>query len=147
MQSSAGSMISSKTWMRTKHFLREAVPFVILGVIIANILYLSGAIDFLSWLFTPITVWWLGLDGKASAAILMGFLRKDIATGMLLPLGMSAAQLTVATTVLAMFFPCIATFTIIYKELGLRDLAKASMIMVGMALLVGGILRMLLIGF
>jgi ferrous iron transport protein B len=138
--------VLKKTWMRMKQFFKEAVPFVMFGVLIANLLYVSGAIEALSWFFTPVVVWCLGLKGEATAALMMGFLRKDIAAGMLIPLGMSAAQLTVATTVISMFFPCIATFTVIYKELGLKDLLKASMIMVSVSFIVGVVLRLLLIG-
>ncbi len=39
----------------------------------------------------------------------MGFLRKDLAVGMLMPLGLTFHQLVVASMMLAMFFPCIAT--------------------------------------
>jgi ferrous iron transport protein B len=133
-----------KIWMRLYWFIREAVPFVLLGVLIANILYTLGIVDFLGRLFSPIIVGVLGLPPDAVSALLIGFLRKDIAVGMLLPLGLSVKQVIVASVVLAMFFPCVATFAVFFKELGLKDTLKAAAIMVFSALLVGGLLNLVL---
>jgi ferrous iron transport protein B len=71
----------------------------------------------------------------------MGFLRKDLATAMLAPLQLTAQQLTVASTFLAVSFPCIATFAVLFKELGVKDLLKVVSIMLGVALLAGTILN------
>jgi ferrous iron transport protein B len=60
---------------------------------------------------------------------------------MLMPLGLSAKQLFIAATLLAMSFPCIATFVVIWKELGLRYLAKATLIMVAISVVVGAVLN------
>jgi len=64
--------------------------------------------------------------------------------GMLLPLGLDMGQLIVASVVLTMYFPCVATFVVLFKELGARDLIKATAIMLVSTLLVGGILNALL---
>lgn len=40
--------------------------------------------------------------------------------------------------------PCVATFVVLFKELGARDLLKATVIMVVSTLLVGGFLNLLL---
>lgn len=50
----------------------------------------------------------------------------------------------VASVILTMYFPCIATFVILFKELGVRDLIKATAIMIVSTLLVGGVLNALL---
>ena len=88
---------------------------------------------------------WLGLPGAAAPALLSGFLRKEMAVGMLVPLALTPAQLTLAVTVFA-FLPCVATLAVMLKELGVRDMLKAVTAMILTALLVGGILRMVLIG-
>ena len=85
-----------------------------------------------------------GLPKEATAAIVVGFLRKDLAIGMLAPLNLSIGQLVVGCSVLAMFFPCIASFLILARELGLRDLLKAVGVMLSVALLVGWLLNMVL---
>jgi Fe2+ transport system protein B len=61
---------------------------------------------------------------EAVPALLAGFLRKDLAVGMLVPLALTTAQLTIAVTVLALYFPCVATFAVLLKELGARDMLK-----------------------
>jgi len=135
-----------KTWMRVRWFLAEAVPWMLIGVLLINILYAVGFFDLLGSLFAPLMEGWLGLPSDAAPAILIGFLRKDLAVGMLLPLGLSAAQLVIAAVMLTMYFPCVATFVVLMKELGLKDMLKASFMMVFMSLTVGGILRLILIG-
>jgi len=136
--------LAKKLWMRMRSFLSEAIPFVLLGVLIVNILYVFGIIEWISEAAAPVIVGILGLPKEAVASLIVGFLRKDIAVGMLLPLGLDMGQLIVASVVLTMYFPCVATFVVLFKELGARDLIKATTIMVVSALLVGGILNALL---
>ncbi|MBN2477658.1 ferrous iron transporter B [Candidatus Micrarchaeota archaeon] len=136
--------LMKKLGMRIHSFLREAVPFVLLGVLIINILYVTGIIHFLGETASPLVVGMLGLPEEAVGALVMGFLRKDIAVGMLLPLGLSMKQLIIASAVLTMYFPCIATFVVLFKELGWKDLVKASVIMIFVSFFVGGILNLVL---
>jgi ferrous iron transport protein B len=63
------------------------------------------------------------------------------------PLGMTPVQLVIAVTMLSVYFPCVATFVVLLRELGARGLAAAVGVMVTTALLVGGALRAVLIGF
>ncbi|MEM2874839.1 MAG: ferrous iron transporter B [Candidatus Hadarchaeales archaeon] len=135
-----------KLWMRTKSFLFEGVPFVLLGVLIANLLYSLGIIGVIGEVLSPVVVGLLGLPPEAAAALVVGFLRKDVAVGMLIPLGLSAGQLIVASAVLVMFFPCVATFAVFLKEIGIKDTVKASLVMMATAISVGTILRLLLQG-
>ena len=136
--------LAKKLWMRMRSFLAEAIPFVLLGVLIINILYVFGIIEWISEAAAPLIVGILGLPKEAVASLIVGFLRKDVAVGMLLPLGLDMGQLIVASVVLTMYFPCVATFVVLFKELGARDLIKATTIMVVSTLLVGGILNALL---
>ena len=135
-----------KLWMRIIHFLTTAIPFVLLGVLLVNVLYSLGIIDFIGNIASPVVVGLLGLPSAAAGALIIGFLRKDVAVGMLLPLSLSMQQLVVASVVLAMYFPCVATFAIFIRELGIKDTAKSTLIMIGMALLVGTLLRFVLGG-
>jgi len=136
--------VLKKLWMRIYGFVREAVPYVLLGVVVVNILYILGVIDFLSGFFAPVLSGLWGLPEEAISALLVGFLRKDVAIGMLGPLGLSTKQLVVGCVVLAIYFPCVATFTILVKELGLKDMAKAALLMITTAVIVGGILNLVL---
>jgi len=137
-----------KTWMRIQFFLREAVPWMIIGVFIINILYTLGFFDALGQALSPLMEGWLGLPSETAPALIIGFLRKDLAVGMLLSLGatMAPMQLVIAVTMLTMYFPCMATFVVLFKELGLKGLLNAILVMFIMAVSVGGVMRLILIG-
>ena len=110
------------------------------------LLYSLGIIGLLSRAFGPVTSSILGLPAEAAGALLVGFLRKDVAVGMLAPLNLSLKQLVVASVVLTAYFPCVATFIVLFRELGARDMLKAAAIMVLAALSVGGLLNLLMTG-
>jgi ferrous iron transport protein B len=134
----------SKLRMRISGFLREAVPIVFLGIFIITLLYASGVFDHIASFFAPVVSGLFGLPKEAVSAIAIGFLRKDMAVGMLGTLSLSAGQLVIGSVVLAMFFPCIASFVILARELGTRDMLKATGIMIVATLAVGGLLNLLL---
>jgi ferrous iron transport protein B len=137
--------ISQKTWMRIRGFLNEAIPWLFLGVILINILYALGFITLLGKALSPVMEGWLGLPRETSVALLVGFFRKDLAVGMLLPLGLTPVQLVIAAILLTIYFPCIGTFAVLVKELGVKDMLKSTFIMIFTALLVGGLMRVLLV--
>ncbi|HDN50574.1 MAG TPA: ferrous iron transporter B [Thermoplasmatales archaeon] len=138
--------VAKKTWMRIRWFLGDAIPYLFLGVFVVNVLYVVGFLQWLGDVLSPFMHMAFGLPGEASIALIIGFLRKDLAVGMLLPLGLSAAQLVIAATVLTIYFPCIATFTVLIKELGIKGMAASASIMVATAVTVGFILRIILLG-
>jgi ferrous iron transport protein B len=133
-----------KLWIRMVWFFREAVPWVLLGVLIVNILDTLGVIDFLGEIAKPVVSGVLGLPENAVGALIIGFLRKDVAVGMLQPLALSFSQVVVACVVLTMYFPCVATFAVMFKEFGLKDMLKAALIMVIASITVGGLLNLVL---
>ena len=82
-----------------------------------------------------------GLPKEAAVALVVGFFRKDVAVGLLLPLGLSVKQFFIATVLLAISFPCIATFVILWRELGIKDFLKSVLIMLLTGLVVGVLLN------
>jgi len=135
-----------KLFMRLRWFLQEAVPFVLLGVFIVNLLYRLGVIEVAGRIAAPVVSGLWGLPKEAVAAMIVGFLRKDVAVGMLAPLGLSTKQAIVASVVLTMYFPCMATFIVMFRELGLRDMLRATAVMVVVSLTVGTLLNLILMG-
>lgn len=133
--------VIKKLWMRLCGFLREALPYVLLGVLIVNILYALKIIDLLAGFFGPIMTKIWGLPKEAISALVVGFLRKDVAVGMLGPLNLTNKQLVIGSTVLAIYFPCIATFAVLVRELGIKDMLKAAVIMMTAAFFVGALLN------
>ena len=136
--------ILQKLWMRVYGFLVEAIPIILGAVLVINILYVWGIFDAVANFTAPVVTGLLGLPKEAVTALVIGFLRKDVALGMLAPLALSNEQLVVGSVVLAMFFPCIATFVVLLKELGVINMLKSAGIMITTALLVGGILNLIL---
>jgi ferrous iron transport protein B len=122
-------VLGKKVRMRIRVFLADAIPYVFLGVLFVNILHVSGIIDVLSQIFAPLLGGLLGLPSEAIVALLMGFVRKDVAVGMLSPLGLSVRELVVAVIVLTAYFPCAATFVVLLRELGPFDMLKSALIM------------------
>jgi len=137
-------IVYKKLWWRIKMFLKEAFPIVLVGVFVINILYMVGVFNFLANISAPVITGLFGLPKEAVSAVVIGFLRKDVAVGMLVPLSLSVKQLIVACVVLAMFFPCVASFVVLVQELGVKDMLKATAIMLVTALLVGGLLNFVL---
>jgi len=133
-----------KLWMRVLWFLKEAVPYVLLGVLVVNILYSLHIIEFVGRIASPVVKGILGLPREAVGALVIGFLRKDVAVGMLVPLGLTLKQMVIASVVLTMYFPCIATFAVLVKELGITDMLKSASIMIISTLIVGGLLNLIL---
>jgi len=136
--------VIKKLWMRVSGFLKEALPYVLLGILFVNILHALKVIDFLANLFGPLMANIWGLPEEAISALIVGFLRKDVAVGMLGPLNLTTKQLVIGSTVLAIYFPCIATFAVLVRELGIKDMLKSAAIMISVALLVGGLLNLIL---
>jgi ferrous iron transport protein B len=135
------AIVGQKLFLRVKGFLIEAVPVVLLGVLAINLMIFLNMFDFVTGIFAPIIKGLFGLPKEAVVALVIGFFRKDVAVGLLMPLALSAKQLFIAATLLAISFPCIATFVVLFKELGLKDLIKATMIMILISLIVGTMLN------
>ncbi len=137
-------IISKKLFFRVKGFLLEAVPIVWGGIVIVNLLYSLNIFQYLANFTAPVITKLMGLPKNAVIAIVMGFLRKDIAMGMLLINPMTLKQSFIAVVVLAMTFPCIATFVVLWKELGWKNTIYSVLTMLLTAVLTGSILNLLL---
>ncbi len=138
-------VLLQKTWMRVRWFLKEAVPFLFIGVFVISILFAAGILQWLSTALNPLMNIF-GLPGDASIAMVTGFFRKDLAVGLLVPLNLQPLQLVIAVTMLTIYFPCVATFIVLLRELGVKDMVKAAVIMVSTATLVGIALNLILLG-
>lgn len=136
--------VAKKLWMRVFEFIRDAVPYVLLGVLIINVLSAIHVFDFLTGFFSPIIHNLWGLPDDTLPAMMMGFLRKDIAIGMLAPLELTTKQLVITCTVLAIYFPCMATFIVLMRELGWKDMLKSAFLMILTAIIVGTLMNIIL---
>jgi ferrous iron transport protein B len=134
-----------KTARRTRDFLKEAVPYIALGMLAMNAFYLSGLMHSIGIWLRPLVSGLLGLPSDAATALIIGFLRKDIGIGMFVPLDMTPEQLVISSVVLAMYFPCVATLMVMLKVLGLVDTIKSLSLRLMAALIIGALLKLILI--
>jgi len=132
-----------KLWMRIKCFLKEAIPYVLGGILLINLLHVAGIISWIGNLFSPLIKGVFGLPEETVAALIIGTVRKDAAVALLEPIGLSNMQMVIAVVVLVLYFPCVATFTVLFKELGMKDTARAVAIMLAVTLAAGGGLNLL----
>jgi ferrous iron transport protein B len=142
------SNVFLKTIARLEWYLKEVVPLFLLGALGMFLLDQSGVLQSLIRAGEPVVTGWLGLPAAASAAFLMGFLRRDFgATGLFVMQSqglLSPLQVVVAMVTITLFVPCIASVMVIAKERGWRTAAGMTIIIIPLAIAIGGLLNRVL---
>ncbi|MEM2137367.1 MAG: nucleoside recognition domain-containing protein, partial [Candidatus Methanomethylicia archaeon] len=123
-----------KTWFRVKGFVYEALPLIVIGSVILNILYYFGGVLIFSNYASPLISGLLGLPPLTAFPLIFGIFRKELALIMLeeifgsseLNLIMTVKQMIVFTVIVMFFIPCIATIAACIKEHGWRKAALIS---------------------
>jgi ferrous iron transport protein B len=137
-----------KTIARLEWYLKEVVPLFLLGTALLFVLDKTGVLDVLVRGTEPLVVGWLGLPPEASAAFLMGFLRRDFgATGLFVMEAqglLAPAQVVVSMVTVTLFVPCVASVFMMAKERGTRTALAITAVIFPLAFLVGGLLYRLL---
>lgn len=147
--------LATKTLLRVKWYLGEAVPLFLVGTALLFVLDRVGGLAALTALARPVVTGMLGLPAKAAEVFVMGFLRRDYgAAGLFLMArdgSLSHVQAVVALTVMTLFVPCVANFLMIVKERGLRTglaiLAVVTVIAVGTGAALNGALKVLHVAY
>ena len=143
------SNVVIKTLARLEWYLKEVVPLFLIGAAVMFGLDKLGVLNGLGRAMEPLVVQWLGLPTEASAAFLMGFLRRDFgatglfvmeAQGLLTPL-----QVVVAMVTVTLFIPCVASVLVIAREHSNRVAAGMVALIFPLAFVVGGLLYRLLL--
>jgi len=131
-----------KTLARLEWYLREAVPLFFLGTFL---LFVMDRLAILVWIenaTSPLIQTFLGLPREATAAFIMGFLRRDYGAAGLFLLAregqLDTVQTLVSLVVITLFMPCIANFFMIIKEQGWRVALGIAAFILPFAILVGG---------
>ncbi len=138
--------VAKKTMGRLKWYLIEVIPLFLLGTLIMFLLNQFGALSVIIRAGEPLVSGWLGLPKEASAAFVMGFLRRDFgATGLFaLSHDLSPIQAVVGMVTLTLFVPCIASVMMIIKEQGAKIATAMLALIIPFAFLIGGLLNHLL---
>jgi ferrous iron transport protein B len=137
--------VLTKTLARLEWYLKEVVPLFLLGTFLLFALDRFGALPWLIESGRPLVKDWLGLPAEASAAFLMGFLRRDFGATGLFALEsanlLSPRQAVVGMVTITLFVPCVASVMIIVKEHGGRTAALMLTLIFPLAFLTGGLLN------
>ncbi|MDR1462185.1 MAG: ferrous iron transport protein B [Azoarcus sp.] len=137
------SNVLKKTSGRLKWYLLEVIPLFLLGTFIMFVLDRMGALPWIIEAGKPLVTGWLGLPPEASAAFVMGFLRRDFGATGLFAIGsqLDMIQTVVGMVTITLFVPCIASVMIIVKERGMRTATLMLAIIMPTAFFVGGLLN------
>jgi ferrous iron transport protein B len=142
------SNVLMKTLARLEWYLKEVVPLFLIGTAVMFLLDKTGILDWVVRGGEPLVAGWLGLPPAASAAFVMGFLRRDFgATGLFLmsTQGMlTPLQVVVAMVTITLFIPCVASVMMIGKERSWRTAIAMVVMIIPFAFLIGGLLNRLL---
>jgi ferrous iron transport protein B len=123
------SMTFRKTWYKIIEFLKEALPFLILGSIFLGWIEYFDIAVYVDMLFAPILEYVLNLPEQLGSTLVFGFFRKELILVMVnQALGVESLELLPLTTAQVMtfiafvtfYFPCFTTFIVIWKEFGAK---------------------------
>ena len=132
--------IARKVWYRVEEFIGVAIPMVLAGVLVVNILYWVGVIDWLGTVLAPMFVGYFGVPEETAGPLVMAFMRKDVAIAQIGAIQMTMAQKIVAVTLVTIYFPCLATFLMMLKEGGVIDLLKCMGVLIVSFFVFGGLM-------
>jgi ferrous iron transport protein B len=145
----------TKTVLRIRWYLGEAVPMFLIGTALLFALDRAGALTALVDAARPVVTRGLGLPAEAAPVFVMGFLRRDYGAAGLFSMAesgaLSSVQSVVALTVMTLFVPCVANLLMIIRERGVRTgfaiLAAVTVIALGAGAALNLALRTLQVTF
>ncbi|MCX6647905.1 MAG: ferrous iron transport protein B [Candidatus Bathyarchaeota archaeon] len=153
----SAKVTAQRTWFRVKDFVYEAFPIMVAGNFVIYVANALGLLTIVQNVFSPVTVWWLGLPAATGVVLIFGVLRKELTLILLasimgttnFALILTPAQMFVFAFVVMIYIPCIATIAVLAKEFGVKTAAIISLVEVLLAVVLGGILFrvLLLLGF
>jgi ferrous iron transport protein B len=141
----------TKTRLRLKWYIKEALPLFVLGTLILFILDrlriptpwgTQSGLQVIDSALAPIVQGVLQLPQQTAEVLLLGFLRRDygaaglnqmVRDGVLTPV-----QITTALITLTLFIPCIANFFMMIREHGLKKALVMLAFITPFAIAVGG---------
>ena len=110
------SNVFYKAKTKVVFFMAEAIPAFFIAAFIVSVMQVMGLLSKVIDLFKPISKNLLHLPEEVSVSFILGMVRRDFGAFGLTALPMTPAQVTVASVVLTLFVPCIATVAVMAKE-------------------------------
>lgn len=138
--------VLKKTGGRLKWYLIEVIPLFLIGTFLMFSLERLGILPAIVRAGEPLVSGWLGLPPEASAAFVMGFLRRDFgATGLFaMAHSLSPIQAVVGMITITLFIPCFASLLMMIKEQGAKVALAMVAVIVPFAFFVGGLFNLIL---
>jgi len=147
------STILKRTWFRFRSFMLLAFPMVTIGSLGLGALYETGYLQTLLAPVNPVIYTLLGLPAVASICLVLGILRKELTLQLLIALAamqygpsasnlllfMSPLQLFVFGLVVTLYFPCVATMSVLGRELGRKSTLAIMASTIALAILIGAL--------
>ena len=134
------SNVLQKTYARLEWYLIEVIPIFVLASVVLWAADLTGLLDLLIKGLRPV-VEFAGIPAAASVAFVIGFFRRDFGAAGLYALAaqgvLTGNALLVSAVVMTLFVPCIAQFSVMIKERGLKTALAIAGFIFPFAFLVG----------
>ena len=142
--------VMQKSWFRVREFIVEAWPVLIVGSIVLTLLSYYSLTPYFNIAVRPIT-WALGLPDPVGMPLIFGVLRKELSLIMLSQALGSTNFSTVLTPVqmitfsvfVVFYIPCLATLSVLRRELGTKEMLSIAALTVVIALIAAWVARML----
>jgi len=114
--------VAGKTVYRSYWFVREVIPWFLLGTALLFVADRVGALDEVKRFLNPVVVGFLSLPAETTEGFILGFLRREYVAAYFFDLYgrglLDHLQAFVATMVMTLFVPCVANTFVIIKERG-----------------------------
>ena len=139
--------VLKQTWFRVAEFIKIAFPLIIVGSFVLKLAEVSGVLETVAAVMSPVTVVWLGLPAITGITLIFGVLRKELSLVMLaallgtsnFALALTPVQMVVFTLVAMLYIPCIATIAALVKDFGWKKSLFITVFEISFATFVGGI--------
>lgn len=142
------SNVLVKTYTRLQWYFVEVLPVFILTSVLLWVGDITGVLKLATSAVEPL-VRFIGLPPQTAVAFLYGFFRRDFGAAGLYELNSSGVlvgiPLVVAAVTLTLFVPCVAQFTVMAKERGLKTALAIALFIFPFAFLAGAALNWALI--
>jgi ferrous iron transport protein B len=144
--------VLKETWFRLAEFIKIAFPLIIVGSLAIKAAEVSGLLNPIATLLSPVTVAWLGLPVITGITLIFGVLRKELSLIMLATLlgttnfaqVLTPVQMVVFTLVAMFYIPCIATISALVREFGWKKALFITLFEIAFAIILGGVALRLL---
>jgi ferrous iron transport protein B len=143
--------VLKETWFRLTEFIKIAFPLIVAGSLAIKAADVSGLLNPVANLLSPITVAWLGLPVVTGVTLIFGVLRKELSlillAALLAPAGLQSltpVQMVVFTLVAMFYIPCVATISVLVREFGRKKALYMTLFEVAFAIILGGVALRLL---